>query len=115
MNPYVGYYIVTDTHSAPAAYTPATTSNSFDQTAPASASSSMDGWGELENGNQEENGSDNEGWDDVDPFEEKSPPSLLSNIQAAQKRPVVQPKQPSKFYLSVVVHLYLKEGHVHLW
>ncbi|XP_047053794.1 N-terminal kinase-like protein [Lolium rigidum] len=82
-----------DTHSAPIAYAPST-SNSLDQTAPALSSSSVDGWGELENDNQGENGSDNEGWDDVDPFEEKSAPSLLSNIQAAQKRPVVQPKQP---------------------
>jgi SCY1-like protein 1 len=88
--------IVADTHSAPVVYAPST-SNSLDQTAP--ATSSVEGWGELENDNREENGSDNEGWDDVDPFEEKSPPSLLSNIHAAQKRPVVQPKQPSKFYL----------------
>jgi len=70
------------------------TSSSFDQAAPASARSSVDGWGELEDGNiQEENGSDKEGWDDVDPFDDKPSPSLLSNIQAAQKRPVVQPKQ----------------------
>ncbi|KAM0847909.1 hypothetical protein ACQ4PT_054729 [Festuca glaucescens] len=81
-----------DTHSAPVAYAPST-SNSLDQTASALSSSSVDGWGELENDNQGENGSDNEGWDDVDPFEEKSAPSLLSNIHAAQKRPVVQPKQ----------------------
>jgi SCY1-like protein 1 len=82
-----------DTHSAPAAYAPST-SNSLNQTAPALSGSSVDGWGEVENDNQEGNGSDNEGWDNVDPFEEKSPPSLLSNIHAAQKRPVVQPKQP---------------------
>uniref|UniRef100_A0A0A9DUU6 Pco102994b n=1 Tax=Arundo donax TaxID=35708 RepID=A0A0A9DUU6_ARUDO len=78
------------------------TSSSFDQAAPASARSSVDGWGELEDDNNrhEENGSDKEGWDDVDPFEDKPSPALLSNIQAAQKRPVVQPKQavadPSK-------------------
>lgn len=91
--------IVTDTQSATVAYAPST-SSSFDQTAPASARSSVDGWGELENDNiHEENGSDKEGWDDVDPFEEKAPPSLLSNIQAAQKRPVVQPTRPGKFIL----------------
>ncbi|KAL6853771.1 hypothetical protein ACP4OV_019800 [Aristida adscensionis] len=84
-----------DTHSATVAYTPST-SSSLDQAASASARSSVDGWGELEDGNiQEENGSDKEGWDDVDPFEDKPAPSVLSNIQAAQKRPVVQPKQPA--------------------
>ncbi|RCV27889.1 hypothetical protein SETIT_5G361100v2 [Setaria italica] len=70
------------------------TSSSLDHAAPASARSSVDGWGELDDGNiHEENGSDKEGWDDVDPFDDKPSPSLLSNIQAAQKRPVVQPKQ----------------------
>ncbi|WVZ68391.1 hypothetical protein U9M48_017337 [Paspalum notatum var. saurae] len=74
-------------------YAPST-SSSVDRAAPTSARSSVDGWGELEDGNiHEENGSDKEGWDDVDPFDDKPSPSLLSNIQAAQKRPVVQPKQ----------------------
>uniref|UniRef100_A0A0E0FV16 Protein kinase domain-containing protein n=1 Tax=Oryza nivara TaxID=4536 RepID=A0A0E0FV16_ORYNI len=86
--------VTSDNRSSTVAYAPST-SSSLDQTAPASARSSVDGWGEIENDNtQEENGSDNEGWDDVDPFDEKPPPSLLSNIQAAQKRPVAQPKQP---------------------
>ncbi|KAJ1285966.1 hypothetical protein BS78_03G317800 [Paspalum vaginatum] len=81
-------------------YAPST-SSSVDRAAPTSARSSVDGWGELEDSNiHEENGSDKEGWDDVDPFDDKPSPSLLSNIQAAQKRPVVQPKQtvsnPSK-------------------
>ncbi|KAG2601581.1 probable inactive serine/threonine-protein kinase scy1 isoform X2 [Panicum virgatum] len=81
------------TQASTVGYAPST-SGSFDQAAPASARSSVDGWGELEDrNNQEENGSDKEGWDDVDPFDDKPPPSLLSNIQAAQKRPVVQPKQ----------------------
>ncbi|RLM91881.1 putative inactive serine/threonine-protein kinase scy1 isoform X2 [Panicum miliaceum] len=81
------------TQASTVGYAPST-SSSFDQAAPASARSSVDGWGELEDGNiQEENGSDKEGWDDVDPFDDKPSPSLLSNIQAAQKRPVVQPKQ----------------------
>jgi SCY1-like protein 1 len=108
-------YIVADTHSAPIAYAPST-SNSLDQTAPALSSSSVDGWGELENDNQGENGSDNEGWDDVDPFEEKSAPSLLSNIQAAQKRPVVQPKQPGKLYFFFCDGSFvIPQGRVHLF
>lgn len=81
------------TQASTIGYAPST-SSSLDQAAPVSARSSVDGWGELEDGNiHEENGSDKEGWDDVDPFDDKPPPSLLSNIQAAQKRPVVQPKQ----------------------
>lgn len=74
----------------------------------------MDGWGEIENDNtQEENGSDNEGWDDVDPFDEKPPPSLLSNIQAAQKRPVAQPKQPGRLcfcYCICYIHIFAKRA-----
>jgi hypothetical protein len=66
------------------AYAPST-SSPLDQAAPASARSSVDGWGDLEDANDhEENGSDKDGWDDVDPFEDKSSPSLLSNIQAVQ-------------------------------
>jgi hypothetical protein len=85
-----------DTQASTLAYAPST-STSLDQAASASARSSVDGWGELEDGNiHEENSSDKDGWDDVDPFEDKPSPSLLSNIQAAQKRPVVQPKQPGK-------------------
>ncbi|CAL4946826.1 unnamed protein product [Urochloa decumbens] len=81
------------TQASTAGYAPST-SSSLDKAAPASARSSVDGWGELEDDNiHEENGSDKEGWDDVDPFDDKASPSLLSNIQAAQKRPVVQPKQ----------------------
>ncbi|XP_068333028.1 uncharacterized protein [Pyrus communis] len=58
---------------------------------------STDGWGELENGIHEENESDKDGWDDVEPLEEPKPSPVLANIQAAQKRPVSQhvsqPKQ----------------------
>lgn len=89
--------IATDTQASTLAYAPST-SSSLDQAAPASARSSVDGWGELEDGNiQEENSIDKGGWDDVDPFDDKPSLSLLSNIQAAQKRPVVQPKQAGKF------------------
>jgi len=98
--------IATGTQASTVGYAPST-SGSFDQAAPASARSSVDGWGELEDGNiQEENGSDKEGWDDVDPFDDKPPPSLLSNIQAAQKRPVVQPKQAGKFAFVKCIGLF---------
>jgi SCY1-like protein 1 len=98
--------IATGTQASTVGYAPST-SSSFDQAAPASARSSVDGWGELEDGNiQEENGSDKEGWDDVDPFDDKPSPSLLSNIQAAQKRPVVQPKQAGKFAFVKCIGLF---------
>lgn len=61
---------------------------------------STDGWGELENGVHEGHDSDKDGWDDIDPQEEPKP-SSLANIQAAQRRPVSQPKPqgrvPGKF------------------
>ncbi|XP_024030971.1 probable inactive serine/threonine-protein kinase scy1 isoform X1 [Morus notabilis] len=60
---------------------------------------STDGWGEIENGIDEEHETDKDGWDDIEPLEEPKPSPALSNIQAAQKRPVVlhasQPKQPA--------------------
>ncbi|KAL6992620.1 hypothetical protein U1Q18_010732 [Sarracenia purpurea var. burkii] len=62
-----------------------------DQPVPVSPTST-DGWGELENGLHEGNESDKDGWDDVEPLEEPKPFAALSNIQAAQKRPVSQPK-----------------------
>ncbi|PRQ41448.1 putative protein kinase SCY1-SCYL1 family [Rosa chinensis] len=67
-----------------------------DQHVPESPTST-DGWGELENGIQEEHESDKDGWDDIEPLEEPTPPPALANIQAAQKRPVSQsrPKQAS--------------------
>ncbi|KAL5538523.1 hypothetical protein UlMin_046094 [Ulmus minor] len=56
---------------------------------------STDGWGEIENGIDDENEKD--GWDDIEPLEEPKPSPALANIQAAQKRPVAvpvsQPKQ----------------------
>ncbi|KAJ8647798.1 hypothetical protein MRB53_000821 [Persea americana] len=63
-----------------------------DQPAPPSPTST-DGWGELENGIHDEHDADKDGWDDLEPIEEHKPPPALANIQAAQKRPVVQPKQ----------------------
>ncbi|XP_057958163.1 uncharacterized protein LOC131151022 [Malania oleifera] len=62
-----------------------------DQPVPASPTST-DGWGELENGIHEEHDSDKDGWDDIEPLEELKPFPALANIQAAQKRPVSQPK-----------------------
>ncbi|KAK8575804.1 hypothetical protein V6N12_063458 [Hibiscus sabdariffa] len=53
---------------------------------------STDGWGEIENGIHEEKDSDKDGWDDIEPLEELKPSPALANIQAAQKRPVSQPK-----------------------
>lgn len=61
-----------------------------DQPVPASPTST-DGWGELENG-IDEHDSDKEGWDDIGTLEEPKPSPALTNIQAAQKRPVSQPK-----------------------
>ncbi|XP_010252047.1 PREDICTED: probable inactive serine/threonine-protein kinase scy1 isoform X2 [Nelumbo nucifera] len=62
-----------------------------DQAAPSSPTST-DGWGELDNGINEDHDSDKDGWDDVEPLEEQKPPPALATIQAAQKRPVSQPK-----------------------
>ncbi|KAJ8434402.1 hypothetical protein Cgig2_002604 [Carnegiea gigantea] len=73
--------------------TPVRTSSSadlVDQPVPASPTST-DGWGELDNGIGQHD-SDKEGWDDIEPLEELKPPPALTNIQAAQKRPVSQPK-----------------------
>lgn len=66
--------------------------NDISDVAVPASPTSTDGWGELENGIHEEHESDKDGWDDIEPLEEPKPPSALSNIQAAQKRPVSQPK-----------------------
>ncbi|KAJ4795995.1 N-terminal kinase-like protein [Rhynchospora pubera] len=68
--------------------------SSFEQVAPPSPTRSADGWGDAEDGSVPDLGDEDGGWDDVDPFEEPKPTSL-TNIQAAQKRPVSQPKQPA--------------------
>nr|XP_043631418.1 probable inactive serine/threonine-protein kinase scy1 [Erigeron canadensis] len=62
-----------------------------DQPAPESPTST-DGWGELENGILEDQENDKGGWDDMLPLEDDKPPPALVNIQAAQKRPVIQTK-----------------------
>ncbi|KAL3369236.1 hypothetical protein AABB24_009851 [Solanum stoloniferum] len=61
-----------------------------DQHVPVSPSLN-DGWGELENGLEGLDG-DKDGWDDIEPQEEPKPSPFLANIQAAQRRPVSQPK-----------------------
>ncbi|KAJ4903999.1 Protein kinase family protein with ARM repeat domain [Raphanus sativus] len=65
-----------------------------DQPAPPSPSST-DGWGDAMNGiSEEDHDSDKDGWD-LDPIDEPKPSPALSNIQAAQKRPVSQPSRPA--------------------
>jgi hypothetical protein len=53
---------------------------------------STDGWGELENGIDEEPENDKDGWDDLEPLEETKPTPVLTNIQAAQRRTVSHAK-----------------------
>ncbi|KAL8115197.1 hypothetical protein AgCh_021870 [Apium graveolens] len=48
---------------------------------------STDGWGELENGINDDNGSEKEGWDDIEPLEDPISSQALATIQAAQKGP----------------------------
>nr|GMD19077.1 probable inactive serine/threonine-protein kinase scy1 isoform X1 [Ipomoea batatas] len=62
-----------------------------DHPAPESPTST-DGWGELENGIHDDLENEKDGWDDMEPLEDLKPPAALANIQAAQKRPVSQPK-----------------------
>ncbi|XP_024975331.1 probable inactive serine/threonine-protein kinase scy1 [Cynara cardunculus var. scolymus] len=62
-----------------------------DEPAPVSPTST-DGWGELENGIHEDHESEKDGWDDMLPLDDPKPSPALTNIQAAQKRPVMQTK-----------------------
>ncbi|KAJ3669089.1 hypothetical protein LUZ60_011039 [Juncus effusus] len=76
--------------------------SSFEQVMPPSPTKSLDssnglGWGDADDSNLPDADEEEGGWDDVlDPFEDESnkPVSLLSNIQAAQKRPVSLPNKP---------------------
>ncbi|XP_054781682.1 uncharacterized protein LOC129288891 isoform X2 [Prosopis cineraria] len=65
------------------------------ETAVPASPTSTDGWGELENG-IEDHENDKDGWDDLEPLDEPKPSSALSNIQAAQRRPVSQPVSQAK-------------------
>ncbi|XP_012449329.1 uncharacterized protein LOC105772559 isoform X1 [Gossypium raimondii] len=79
---------------------------------------STDGWGEIENGIHEEQYSDKDGWDDIEPLEEPKPSSVLANIQAAQKRPVSQPKPQAATSLrskSTVKAVATKDEDDDLW
>ncbi|KAG4143419.1 hypothetical protein ERO13_D06G186800v2 [Gossypium hirsutum] len=79
---------------------------------------STDGWGEIENGIHEEQYSDKDGWDDIEPLEEPKPSSVLANIQAAQKRPVSQPKPQAATSLrskSTVKAVSTKDEDDDLW
>ncbi|KAI3869199.1 hypothetical protein MKW92_022491 [Papaver armeniacum] len=70
---------------------PTITTDSADLPVPSSPTST-DGWGEIENGIFEEQDKEEKDiWDDVEPVEEPKP-AAFANIQAAQKRPIVQPK-----------------------
>ncbi|KAH0887205.1 hypothetical protein HID58_063301 [Brassica napus] len=81
---------VTEAPSVRASHHTRSNSDFTDQPAPPSPSST-DGW---ENGITEGHDSDNDGWD-LDPIDEPKPSPALSNIQAAQKRPVSQPSRPA--------------------
>ncbi|CAH9113069.1 unnamed protein product [Cuscuta europaea] len=83
---------VTDDANIAPIYVRSTSSTDIaDQPAPNSPTST-DGWGELENGIHDDGENEKDGWDDMEPLEEQKPPAALSNIQAAQKRPISQPK-----------------------
>ncbi|KAF3679505.1 putative ATP-dependent RNA helicase DBP7-like isoform X1 [Capsicum annuum] len=101
-----GSYAPASSSMAPTSAVPSSSSNSSsiapihvsssstdltDQHVPVSPTSN-DGWGELENGILGGPDDDKDGWDDIEPQEEPKPSPFLANIQAAQRRPVSQPK-----------------------
>ncbi|CAI0552283.1 unnamed protein product [Linum tenue] len=68
-----------------------------DQPEPGSPTSTdADGWGEIENGIGEDHNVEKDGWDELEPLEEPKASPALASIQAAQKRPVVQPVSQAK-------------------
>ncbi|WZZ40322.1 hypothetical protein YC2023_036581 [Brassica napus] len=82
----------TEAPSVKASHHTRANSDFTDQPAPPSPTST-DGWGDIENDINEGHESDKDGWD-LDPIDEPKPAPALSNIQAAQKRPVSQPSRP---------------------
>ncbi|CAF1700918.1 unnamed protein product [Brassica napus] len=82
----------TEAPSVKASHHTRANSDFTDQPAPTSPTST-DGWGDIENDINEGHESDKDGWD-LDPIDEPKPAPALSNIQAAQKRPVSQPSRP---------------------
>ncbi|KAK1409274.1 hypothetical protein QVD17_35800 [Tagetes erecta] len=85
-----------------------------DQPAPASPTST-DGWGELENGINEDQESEKDGWDDMLPLEDEKPSPALANIQAAQKRPVIQAKSQASIPRPKSTSNVGKDGDDDLW
>ncbi|CAH2058597.1 unnamed protein product [Thlaspi arvense] len=83
----------TEAPSVKASHHTRSNSDFTDQPAPPSPTST-DGWGDVENGISEGHDSDKDGWD-LEPLDEPKPSPALSNIQAAQKRPVSQPSRPA--------------------
>ncbi|KAL3334466.1 hypothetical protein AABB24_030945 [Solanum stoloniferum] len=76
---------------------------------------SSDGWGELESGIHEGHDSDKDGWDDINPQEEPKPSPSLANIQAAQRRPVSQPKPQGTGLLGKATPKMSKDNDEDLW
>ncbi|CAN1311402.1 N-terminal kinase-like protein [Linum perenne] len=80
---------------------------------------STDGWGDAENGIGEDHNDEKDGWDELEPLEESKPTPALANIQAAQKRPVVQPmsqaKQPATTVRPKSAAKTLKQQDDDLW
>ncbi|CAH9126362.1 unnamed protein product [Cuscuta epithymum] len=83
--------VTDDANIAPIHVRSTSSTDIADQPAPNSPTST-DGWGELENGIHDDGENEKDGWDDMEPLEEQKPPAALSNIQAAQKRPISLPK-----------------------
>lgn len=84
---------VTEAPSVKASHHTRSNSDFTDPPAPPSPTST-DGWGDVENGISDGHESDKDGWD-LEPLDEPKPSPALSNIQAAQKRPVSQPSRPA--------------------
>lgn len=78
-----------------------------DQPAPGSPTST-DGWGEPENGIDDDNGSEKEGWDDIEPVKDPRSSEALATIQPAQKRHVTEPKQGILFEPCNSVDLHVR-------
>ncbi|KAL5991332.1 hypothetical protein ACLOJK_012239 [Asimina triloba] len=97
--------------------TPAYASNSNEphEQSISESPTSTDGWGELENGIHEDHDDDKDGWDDIEPQEEQKHPPALANIQAAQRRPVAQPKQPAATARSKATMMSAKDEDDDMW
>ncbi|KAL9232799.1 hypothetical protein vseg_007865 [Gypsophila vaccaria] len=101
------------TSKMPAPLRTSSSVDSVDHLMPASPTST-DGWGELENGVDEPD-TDKYGWDDIEPLEEPKPSPALANIQAAQRRPVSQPKSATSQPKSTGIARKAKDDDDELW